>query len=284
MTKDKAGMVTSLQRGLGLLRILSGGEATGMRLSQIAKAANLTEATTHRLLKTMIDAGFVEQGDGRLYCLSIDFFALAATAGNPHNLRDICRPSLMHLSATLNDTVFLLVRSGFHAVCVDRAEGPFPIRSFTGDIGGRIPLGVGQGALVILAFLPPEERDAVIHFNLSRLLDIGPYDEVYLRTEIDRVVATGYCARETGVIPGMTGVAVPVFDTSGRVVAALSVGTLSERLRDDRLPVVVDLLRREAERISAKVSPFDSALRRPAQYLGGIVSGNRVDPAGQRSA
>jgi DNA-binding IclR family transcriptional regulator len=39
--------------------------------------------------------------------------------------------------------VFLLVRSGFHAVCLDRADGPFPIRSFTGDIGGRIPLGLG---------------------------------------------------------------------------------------------------------------------------------------------
>ena len=264
--------ITSLQRGLKLLRAIGEGDSTGMRLTELARQSGMTEATVHRLLKSLIAEGLVEQSEQRRYRLSLDLFVLAARAGNPSNLRDICRPSLIHLSATLNDTVFLLVRSGFHAVCVDRADGPFPIRSFTGDIGGRVPLGVGQGALVLLAFLPEDEREEVIRFNLPRLVDLGPYDEVYLRTEIDYVRQHGHASRSTGLLPGMSGVAVPVFDTGGRAVAALSIGTLSERLRPERLPTVVALLQRAAEAITRKVSPFDPAVRRPMQYLGGVVA------------
>lgn len=269
---ESAGATTSLQRGLRLLRVVAQFPSHEMRLSEVAAAAAVTEATAHRLLKSLIAEGFVEQTAGRRYRLSLDFFSLAALAGNPNNLRDLCRPSLIRLAATLNDTVFLLVRSGFHAVCVDRAEGPVPIRTFTGDIGGRVPLGIGQGSLVILAHLPDDEREAVIRFNLPRLLDIGPIDEVYLRIEIAKTLKNGYSATETGILPGMSGVAVPIFDTGGRVVAALSIGTLKERVMEDRLGMVVELLQREAKAIGERVSPFDPAIRHPARYLGGVVA------------
>ena len=269
---DESGAPTSLQRGLRLLRFLAEAPGEGLRLSDLAAAAGETEATTHRLAKSLIVEGFAEQTRDRRYRLALDFFTLAARADNPGNLRDICRPSLIHLSATLNDTVFLLVRSGFHAVCLDRADGPFPIRSFTGDIGGRIPLGLGQGALVILAFLPPAEREEVIAFNLPRLIDMGPIDEVWLRTEIEKARAGGFSATEAGIISGTTGVAVPIYDTNGHVVAALSIGTPTERLTPARRDWVVELLHKEAEAIGRRVSPFDRALRNPARWLGGVIA------------
>ena len=266
---------TSLQRGLAILRALAATDGRGARLTDLAAATGLTQATLHRLLRTLVNDGLAEQTEGRLYRLSVEFFALAAQAGNPESLRDIVRPSLLRLSSSLNDTIFLFVRSGYDALCLDRCEGPFPIRSFTNDVGGRVALGVGQAAMVLLAYLPEAERDEVIRFNVPRLRDLGVYDEVYLRAEIDRVRAQGYCSRETGVIPGMTGAAVPVFDRNGRVVAAISVGTLLDRLREDRLPTVVKLLKAEAESIGRRISPFDRTLRRPAQAL---ASGTRPSP------
>jgi DNA-binding IclR family transcriptional regulator len=178
--------------------------------------------------------------------LSLDFFALAARAGDSRGLRERCRPALLRLGASLGDSVFLLVRAGFDAMCLDRWEGPFPIRSFTGDIGGRVPLGVGQGSMAILAHLPEAERDEVMRHNVPRIRHLGALDEVYLRTEAARVLRQGYANTNSGLIEGMAGVGVPVFDANGRVVAALSVGTLTARLEGERLPVVVDLLQREA--------------------------------------
>jgi DNA-binding IclR family transcriptional regulator len=237
-------------------------------VTQIAKDIGLTQATVHRTLQALIAQNVVEQDERtKHYRLSIEFFALAARAGNPSLLRDLCRPGLLRLSASLGDTMFLLARSGFDAVCIDRSEGPFPIRSFTGDIGGRVALGVGQGSLAILAFLPEAEREEVIRFNVPRVRELGTFDEVYLRTEIDRVRSQGYADKNSGLLEGMAGVAVPICDREGRAVAALSVGTISTRLNEERLLAVVDLLRKEAQRVSPQINPFDPTLRRPLSFL-----------------
>ena len=258
---------------LGVLKVLGTGDFGGMRLIDVAAASGLNQASTHRALKALIVEGFVEQlTSSRKYRLALGFFVLAARAGRSDGLRDLARPALLRLSATLGDTIFLLVRNGFDAVCVDRIEGPFPIRSFTGDIGGKVPLGIGQGSLAMLAFLPDGEREAVIRFNVPRLLDRGFLDEVGLRMQVDQVRQLGWANINTGLIPGMAGVGVPILDAEGRAVAALSVGTLAERLKDDRLPIVVQLLRKEANEIAERLNPFDPTLRYPARSFSGATT------------
>lgn len=269
MEQNDAAAKTSLQRGLSIVRALAASPNGSARLTDIALQTGLAPPTAHRLLKMLIREGIAESDQRtRHYRLSIEFFALAARAGNPRNVRDLCRPILLRLSATLRDTIFLLVRSGYDAVCLDRSEGPLPIQSFTGDIGGRVTLGVGQGSLVILAFLPTDEQEEVIRFNLPRVQGLGFLDEVFLRKQIAHVREVGYASHLTGLLPGMAGVAVPILDRDGRAVAALSVGTITARLSEDRLPIVVDVLRREATAVSRRMTPFDPALRRPASVLG----------------
>jgi len=268
MSEETGSTSSSIQRAFAVVRALAAAPAGGGRVTHIAKATGLTQATTHRLLQSLVAERIAEQDtSSKLYRLSLDFFALAAQAGNTTDLRSLCRPSLLRLCASLGDTIFLLVRSGFDAICLDRSEGPFPIRSFTGDIGGRVPLGIGQGSMAILAFLPEAEREEVIRYNLPRVRDMGVLDEVYLRTEIAKVREAGYAAHNTGLLEGMAGAAVPLLDREGRAVAALSVGTISARLSPDRLPTVVELLKREAVAVSAQINPFDATLRRPAQSL-----------------
>ncbi|MGH8347321.1 MAG: IclR family transcriptional regulator [Pseudomonas sp.] len=266
--KNEVG-VGAVSRLFAVLRALGDTVEGGERVTQLAQHIGLSQPTTHRLLRSLMDEGMVEQdARSKRYRLSLDFFALAARAGNSGNLRELVRPALLRLSASLGDSLFLLARSGFDAICLDRSEGPFPIRTFTGDIGGRVALGVGQGSLAILAFLPEEERDTVINYNLPRLKDFHLYDEVFLRSEVENVRKLGYAGRNTGVLQGMAGVAVPILDREGRAVAALSVATVSDRLGPDRLPTVVEMLKREAALIGPRINPFDPLLRRPSQVFG----------------
>ncbi|MCP2088563.1 UNVERIFIED_ORG: DNA-binding IclR family transcriptional regulator [Paraburkholderia sediminicola] len=266
-----------LERAFAVIRALSEAQPDGGRVTRLAKAVGLTQGTVHRILHALIAESIVEQDENsKLYRLSVDFFALAAQAGNPSGMRTLCRPALLRLCASLGDTIFLLVKSSFDAVCLDICEGPFPIRSFTGDIGGRVALGVGQGSLAILAFLPEAEREEIIRFNVPRIRGYGVLDEVYLRTEIERVRQLGYAGRNSGVLDGMAGVAVPILDRTGVAVAALSVGTLAARLGDDRLPMVVELLRRQADAIGPQTNPFDVALRRPMHGLSRAMTTERI--------
>ena len=55
------------------------------------------------------------------------------------------------------------------------------------------------------------ERDAVIRYNMPRLLDRGLFDEAVLRNMLEVARHQGWMDVDTGLIPGMAGVGVPVF-------------------------------------------------------------------------
>ena len=252
-----------IHRTVGILRLLAGADGNGLRLKDVADAAGLPRPTTHRILASLIAEGMVERDAGaKHYRLGLDLFVLAARAGNPMNLRELCRPVLLRLAGSLGETIFLLVRSGFDAVCIDRTAGLLPIRSFTGDIGGSVMLGIGQGSMAILAHLTRAEQDEVIRYNLSRIREFSGFDEAFLRAEIARVRALGYSDGAQGLIPGMAGLGVPILTPDGRAVAALSVGSTTDRMTPARNAVIAEMLLGEARQIGAKLNPFDPTLRR----------------------
>jgi len=274
-TNEDASGQGVLQRAFAVLRVLADAKGEKLRLTDIAARTGQAQATVHRVLQGLVQEGMVEQpANSKGYQLTVAFFSLAAAAGNHQStLRSIYRPAMLRLCGMLNDTVFLLVRSGFDAVCLDRIDGAFPVRSHTGDIGGRVPLGLGQGGLVLLANLPPAEREEVLRFNIPRLHHLGFVDEISMRVGIKECLELQYArSKGQGVFPNIAGLAVPVHDPNGVTVAALSVAAPVERISDERLPLIVEILRREAAGISAQLNPFDPALRRPSQFLG---TGNR---------
>lgn len=232
-------------------------------MKDIADAAGLPRPTVHRMLANLMTEGLVERDtDAKTYRLGLGLFVLAARAGNPMNLRELCRPALLRLTGALGETIFLLVRNGFDAVCIDRTAGILPIRSFTGDIGGSVMLGIGQGSMAILAHLTKAEQDEVIRYNLRRMRDFAGIDEAFLRAEISRVRTLGFCDGAKGLIPGMAGLGVPILMSDGRAAAALSVGSTTDRMTPERNTVIAEMLMNEARQIGARLNPFDPTLRR----------------------
>ena len=261
-----------VQRAFAVLRVITDARGEALRLTDIATRAGMAPATTHRVLQTLVNEDLIEQiGTSKTYRLSIGFYSMAALAGGQSSgLLASCRPAMLRLNGLLHDTVFLLVRHNFDVVCVDRIDGVFPVRSHTGDIGGRVPMGLGQASIMLLASLPEAEREVVIRYNVPRLSHLNFIDEISLRVEVDRALAQGYMVnnQSVGLFPGTMGLAVGIKDRNGQVVAALSIATPAERLNAERLPMVVAALRREADAIGEQIVPFDPALRRPHQYLG----------------
>jgi DNA-binding IclR family transcriptional regulator len=261
-------MTGGVPRAIAVLRLLATAGGGGARLKDIADAAGLPRPTTHRILGSLIAEGMVERDESRkAYRLGLQLFVLAARAGNPMNLRELCRPSLLRLTGSLGETIFLLVRNGFEAVCIDRTAGPLPIRSFTGDIGGSVMLGIGQGSMAILAHLPPPEQDEVIRYNLPRMRDYAAFDEAFLRSEIARVRRLGFSDGAQGLIPGMAGLGVPIRTADGRAVAALSVGSTTDRMTPERNAVIAEMLMNEARQIGERLNPFDPTLRRASAAM-----------------
>src|SRR4030095_13753194 len=135
-------------------------------MAEIAEGLGLKASTAHRIVSALERHGLIERERAtKRYRLGLALFALGATAADGTGLRKVSRAALLRIAAEAGDTVFLMARSSFHVVCVDRQEGSYILDSLTGHVGGQIPMGVGPASQAILAFLPPEEASTIIDAN-----------------------------------------------------------------------------------------------------------------------
>lgn len=246
---------TSVGKAILLLKVISQSGAGGARLKEIAQGMDVSLPTVHRLLKTLVNEGLIEQSE-KSYRLSHEFFCMAAKSRQMSSICDVARPSLLRIFAILKEAIILIERSRFDAICTDCIWGNHPIRTFYGGIGGRVPLGVGQGALAILAFQPEEEREQIIRFNMPRIAGEYPIDELDLRTMVNEIRETKAVAFDFNMNDGISGLAVPILDRTGIAVASLSVAAPSGKLSGPRQKTVIDLLHKEASLISEKLNPL----------------------------
>ena len=144
------------------------------------------------------------------------------------------------------DSVLLLVRSGgTESVCVDREVGPFPIRANYLDIGSRRPLGIGAGAMALLAWQSEAEIEAILPLVEQRLPQFPKVSMTWLKNEIERSRERGYAVFLNMLVDRMGAIGVPIFGADGRPVAAISIAALSDRL-SSRMEQQLHMIKSEA--------------------------------------
>jgi len=231
------GSVQSVQRALNLLSLVARSGPPGARLQDLVEQSGLSKPTAHRLLRQLIESGLLMQGGHRLYQLGPGAFELGVAAGRSFPLRDIAGPLLEELAVQTGDSVFLVVRSGSDALCVDRKLGSYPVKVQTVEPGHRQPLGVGASGLAVLAFLARDDQESCLrqiapHFTGGAY---GNLDIPTLRKLIDETRARGWAVMSHSAVAGVTGVAVPVYDSQRRPFASLSVGAISLRMTEQKI-------------------------------------------------
>lgn len=242
----RASAINSVQKSCRILRSLT--EPRVNRLSEIAGQAGLNKVTTLRILEVLCREGFVKRDEKtKTYSLGKEVFILAAALRDRDDLRVRARPSLVRLAAVSEDSVLLSVRSGgTESVCVDREVGSFPIRASYLDIGSRRPLGIGAGAMALLAWQSDAEIEAILPIVEQRLPQFPKVSMTWLRNEIARCRERGYTVFLNMLVDRMGAIGVPIFGADGTPVAALSIAALSDRL-SSRTEQLVELLKREAD-------------------------------------
>lgn len=225
----------SIQRAIAVLREIAAHNPRGMRLVDIATRLQIERATAHRIMKGLSVYGMtVRDPQTHHYRIGPTAYSLGLAASVHYSLAETCEPSLLRLAEATGDSAFLLVRSGYDAVCLRRVEGSFPLQTHTFDTGTRRPLGAGAGALALLTVLSDDEIEHIIETNMSRMEGYRDRDPTALRAAITESRALGYGINQELQISGICaiGMAVPV--TQGTPYVALSVASSTARMRARR--------------------------------------------------
>jgi len=244
----------SLKRGVHLLKLLATAGPRGLSLTELAARAQLPHPSVHRVLKQLGAERLVDQNpELKRYRLGPLAFELGMASSTMYDIRDLCDPSMDMLAKATEDTVYLVVRSGFDAVCLHRREGSFPIRTLVLDVGSRRPLGVGAGGLAILAAIGEEERAEII-------VRVAPSLQPFGKLTADGVAKACLQTRERGVSLiqdtinlGVTAVGHPFRDSLGQVTGALSVAALSQRMTRSRIHQISGLLQTACAEVEGRL-------------------------------
>lgn len=245
----------SIQRAAALLRELMVSNREGAPTSELAARAGIERTTAHRMLRCLVDEGLVSHDAGtKRFYLGPLAYELGLAAAERTDLRAICKPALARIADETQDTVFLMIRSGDDAVCVERAEGSYPVKTFVVDVGTRRPLGVGAGSLAILSALPVPEAELVLARNAGRLASYEELTADRLRQMMLHASTGGHVAMDVVNVHGVRAVAVPITTAAGRAVAALSIAAVQWRMTTAREQVLIARLRQEATQLGELLS------------------------------
>lgn len=253
MTPSASGTQT-IQRAAYLLRVLTSHNRRGLRLVDLTAMTEMERPTVHRILEVLITEGLVvREGTTKKYHLGPVLYEMSLAASPRYQLRDLCQAHLQAVAETTGDTVFLVVRSGFDSVCVDRKDGGAPVRVFTRDVGQHLPLGLGAGGLAILAALPDEIVEGVLTVNVERQAYSHATTTVKeLRRKIRQTREMGYVAKTVDGAPGVSAIALAI-PGPGSEHGALTVSALSPRLSGPRGDKVLAAMRRAVWNIATMV-------------------------------
>lgn len=256
----KSGSQT-LDRAVAVLRVLATADRGGIRLLDVQKRVDLTRPTAHRILAALARHGLVEQdSDSHRYRLGQEIAILGtALVRRGPDLRGLFAAEMQDLAEETGDTAFLQVRSGNECVCIARTMGPYPIKAFTVDIGTRRPLGIGAGGIALLASLEPAEEEAVYPAIRSQLRDFPNVNERIIRSAVRAAREKGYALSDGYVLNGVRGLGVAVRNRDGTPVAALSIAAIRERVRPERIEMLVRALEKRRRAVERRFSASSRA-------------------------
>ena len=250
--------VRSLAKAVLLLEALAEErEATPRRLSELLHEPR---TTVYRLLTGLQALDMVEAGSRTgTYRLGWRLLRLGSAVIERLDERQAALPVMERIHERTGETIFLCVRRGDDAVCIERLEG-LRVQSLALRLGGSLPLHLGAGPRALLAWEPREEWEAyVARRPLEATTEKTPATREALFAELTHSLEQGYVVSDEDVTPGIASLGAPVFDYTRRVRAAISIGGIRQFLLEDIRDEAVELLTTGAREISAALGFVDAA-------------------------
>lgn len=243
-------MSQTLERALTILDFVS---EEPRHIGEIAKFLDVHHSTALRLLHSMRKYDFVYELPNHQYRLGAAVFRLGFRALEALDVRSIAHPFMVELNDETKETVHLGVLEHGDVVYIDKVEAQHAVRMHS-RIGAVAPLhctGVAKG---ILAFLPQEQRSALLRdFELERRTPSTLVTIEDLERDLAEARERGFARDNEENEAGIHCVSAPIFNGSGDVEGAISLSTPISRVDEETLLSFVPALQKAADSASREL-------------------------------
>lgn len=246
-------MVKSVSRALWIIEIVSS-KKDGLGVTEIARQMDINKSSVYRILSTLVQHGYIEQDEEtERYKLGYKFLEMSSKLLESIDLRAEAKPYLRELEKATNEVVHLVVYDQGEVIYIEKLEGTETLRMHS-KVGKRAPMHCTAVGKAILAYLPlPVVLDILDRKGMPQHTDQTITDKEVFLNELAAVRQKGYALDLEENEYGIRCIAVPIFDHSGNVIAAVSVSGPTIRMTDERLEQLQAHMRHIGQQISARL-------------------------------
>jgi len=252
-SEDGRRSIQSVARALNILKFI-GKSDNSAGLTNISAGVGLSHSTTHNLLRTLKQSGFIMQSEptGK-YSLGLEILELAKSIEQNFSLRAVAREPLESLSHKYNETTHLSILSDGEVVYVDKTESSQSIRLMS-YIGKRNPANTTGVGKVLLSSLDESKLDKIIEEKgLPPRTKSTITDAKRLKSALKLIRSQGYALDDGEYEEGVWCAAAPIKDLRGVVVAAMSISFPANRIENfDKSEVIQDVMN-SAQNVSSQL-------------------------------
>jgi len=242
------GIDKTVVKSLGMLeRLVDLGRPIGV--TELAVATQLHKSNVHRILSTLRHLGYVRSNPDSSYEPTLRLWELGQRIHGRMDLPAAARPHLKRLVQETDETAHLAVFDGQEVVYLETIESANPVRAHT-PLGGRAPAYCTASGKALLCGQTPSVIRAVSRQSVRHTPStLTKHDE--LVEALTQVRERGFATNVGEFRPNVAGIAAPVLNRRGEVVAAVGIAGPLDRLRPARIRQLVPAVLGAARDISA---------------------------------
>lgn len=242
----------SLIKALSLLELFTT-ENPVIGLNEIVKLSGLPKATVHRMLISLEKSGFLSRSseyDGdRRYRLGIKLFELGMKVYNEIEITKIAIPIMKKLRDETGEAVQLAVREGEGILYIEKIDTEHIYRLFTAK-GVRGPLHSGASGQLLFSSMDDFDINLILSKPFNKYTEKSPSSKTEVLDKLKFVRENGYCVSVEELWPGTVEIAAPIYDSEGKMAAAVSIAGPLVRISRENIKQYIELVKASAEKIS----------------------------------
>lgn len=246
--------VGPVHRAFGLLQlVVAAGEPVGVR--ELARRSGLSRSTTSRMLGILHELGMVERDADGAVRPGAGVATLTRRVGrSPAVLRDQLRPLTVELERAYGENAAIGVDDGDAFLYLDSVRAPAAVQ-VADPAGSSFPFHLVAPGLVAMAAWPRRRLDDYLAGSLTAATERSMTDADALRHRLAGVRRDGYAWTDQELDLEVNGLAAPITDGTGRLIAVATLYGPSYRLAADTRPELgAAMAQLVAERAAALLS------------------------------
>lgn len=237
--------ISALHKALDIL-LLFRDRRLPITIDDMSDQLDIPKSTVYRYVRILTDKGFLERTGKGQYRLGLRFLELSKeTLDSNRDLRLTAFPSMKRIAEESGESVSIMRLFSKQAVCIENIEGTHALRVRM-EPGRTQFLHAGASSKVLLAHQPEDEWEDRLIFPLKRFTGTTYTNFDELMHHLREIRQQGYAISDGEIDAGARAVAVPIFNSRGDVIAALSIEAPATRMDDDTIARYIHLLQAEA--------------------------------------